>query len=110
MGATAEAMLTDVVQGFNTSPNGITYYRGEIAHTASVAGYPPNIDTATLARGMRTRRVGQAHYEIRDAVNYGIHLEMGTEHMRARPFIAPVFERWNSEFGRFVERESDLLR
>lgn len=106
----AEAMLAEIVQSFNTSPDGAEYQRGGVTHVASMPGHPPNIDTGTLSRGMRARRVGTAHYEIVDGVEYGIYLELGTENMEARPFVAPVFEDWgNGEFGRFIG-ESELLK
>lgn len=106
----AEAMLTEIVQSFNTSPDGAEYQRGGVMHVASMPGYPPNIDVGALSRGMRVRQVGTAHYEIVDAVEYGVYLELGTENMEARPFVSPVFEDWgNGEFGRFIG-ESELLK
>ena len=90
----ANEILGDIVLSFNTSPPGRSYTRGETTHVASQPGYPPNVDTGTLWASMGVRRLKQLRYEIHDGVDYGIHLELGTERMAARPFVGPVFDDW----------------
>lgn len=93
--AAANAMNTEIVLSFGES--------------VSTPGDPPGVDTGALRASMRVVKVQRLRFEIRDGVLYGIHLELGTEKMAARPFITPVFERWRRrEFGRFA-RESGFL-
>ncbi len=89
----AEGLVTDIKLSFNTSPPGQTYQRGGVSHTASQPGYPPNVDIGTLRSTIRWERDGQFTRKIMDGVNYGIHLEDGTERIAPRPFMQPAFKR-----------------
>ena len=100
----ANEILGDIVLSFNTSPPGRSYTRGETTHIASQPGYPPNIDTGALEASMGVRRLKQLRYEIHDGVDYGIHLELGTERMAARPFVGPVFDDWQRKIQRDAEQ------
>ena len=100
----ANEILGDIVLSFNTSPPGRSYTRGETTHVASQPGYPPNVDTGTLRASMGVRRLKQLRYEIHDGVEYGIHLELGTERMAARPFFGPVFDDWQRKIQRDAEQ------
>lgn len=71
--------------------------------TPSPPGEPPAQITSRLARSVKEapiRRLGFAHYErdIFPDMSYAIHLEFGTKHMPARPFVEPAFRR---VFGNF---------
>jgi hypothetical protein len=89
----AEGLVTDIKLSFNTSPPGRTYTRGGVSHTASQEGYPPNVDIGTLRLSIRWERDGLFRRKIMDGVNYGIHLEDGTERIAPRPFMQPAFKR-----------------
>ena len=104
----ANEMLSDIVLSFNTSPAGRTYTRGETTHIASQPGYPPNIDKGALEASMGVRRLKQLRYEIHDGVEYGIHLELGTERMAARPFVGPVFDDWQHKIDDDARRNLEL--
>lgn len=106
LAATATAILSEIVLSFNTSPPGRSYTRKGVTHVASMPGYPPNIDINTLATSMRVKPVKHLHYEIRDGVEYGVFLELGTERMAARPFVSPVIEAWRQrEFALYMAAE-----
>lgn len=100
----ATEIVGDIVLSFGTSPDGETYMRGDVAHVASQPGYPPNVDTGTLKGSIRWDPDGPLRMIIHDGTDYGYFLEVGTERMRARPFITPVFEQWRQrkfrEFAR----------
>lgn len=94
-----EQVMGDVKLGMLESPaDGATYKRGKKGtHTASSPGNPPRPDMGTLVNSLRVVRVGELHYELRDGVEYGYWLEIGTEHIAARPFVSPVFEEWRGK-------------
>lgn len=59
----------------------------------SAAGEAPAVDTGALKNSINTTKIADAHYEVHDGVEYGVHLEFGTEKMAARPFMLPAAER-----------------
>jgi hypothetical protein len=75
----ATEIVSDIVVSFPASP--------------SPEGGPPGVDTGTLRASIRWTPEGNKIY-VHDGVEYGVHLEMGTERMGARPFVAPQFESW----------------
>lgn len=91
------AMLSDIQLSFGTSPGGRTYKRGKIVHVASAPGNPPNVDIGTLRASMRLEKKGDLHYELTDGVEYGIHMEEGTQTVEPRPFMGPVFMKYRNE-------------
>lgn len=95
----AEDMVSRIKLSFNTSPPGRTYTRGGVSHTASQEGYPPNVDIGTLWASIRWKRDGQFTRKIMDGVEYGIHLEDGTESIAPRPFMQPVFADAQKRIG-----------
>lgn len=95
--AVGQEMLGDVKLSFGTSPAGETYVRRSVAHVASQAGYPPNVDTGALRASLRVEKVGDLSYRLQDGVAYGYWLEIGTPKMKKRPFIVPVVEKWRSD-------------
>lgn len=101
----AESIVGDIVTSFGSSPPGRTYRRGGgKTHTASQAGNPPNVDTGALRASIRWERDGRKRRKIMDGVEYGIHLEDGTETIAARPFIEPVFRAWEEKIGEDARR------
>lgn len=105
----AQEMVGDIKLSFNTSPAGRSYQRGTVTHIASRAGYPPNVDTGTLRASIDSRKIGNLKYEIHDGVEYGVHLEFGTEKMAARPFFAPVFDDWQQKIDDDAKRNLGLV-
>ena len=101
----AQQINGEIVQSFGDSPSGESYTRGGVTHVASVAGYPPNVDTGSLRASMKVTRMGHLHYRISDGVEYGIYLEEGTRDIEARPFVSPVIVEW----GRKIINEARKL-
>ncbi|GIL09276.1 MAG: hypothetical protein BroJett033_7870 [Chloroflexota bacterium] len=99
----AEAIVTEIVLSFGTSPPGRTHTRGSVAHVASQPGYPPNVDTAALRASIRWEPTGPLERTIMDGVEYGVYLEDGTEDILPRPFMGPVFDDWR---GGRLERDA----
>ena len=82
-----------VMRSFNTSPPGQTYRRGRVAHVASVAGYPPNIDTGKLMNAIYIYKPRALQRMISTGdTDYAAMLEFGTSKMAARPFMRPMVE------------------
>ena len=90
----ATEILGDIVESFGTSP--------------SVPGDPPGVDTGALRASMKVEQDGDLRYLLMDGVEYGVHLELGTEKMEARPFITPKFEEWQDKLGESA-RDEGLL-
>ena len=84
------------------SASGVTYekYSPKRTHTASAAGEPPNTDTGRLIGSIRVQQAGRATAEVIAGVDYARHLEFGTRHMAARPFMTPAVEQERSKFER----------
>ncbi len=101
----ATEIVGDIVLSFGTSPDGREYQRGGVTHIASQEGFPPNIDTGALRASIRWAEESPLRMVIHDGVLYGILLEQGTERMRARPFITPVFEQWRQRKFREFARD-----
>jgi hypothetical protein len=100
----AERMNNDIKLSFGSGPGGRQYIRGAVVHVASKKGSPPNVDTGALRASMRVERKGKLSYQIVDGVNYGVFLELGTERMGHRPFVAPVFEEWRKRWPDDLKR------
>lgn len=89
----AEAIVTDIKLSMDTSPPGKSYTRGGVTHVASQAGYPPNVDIGALWNSIKQEKTAPMERKISDGVEYGIHLEDGTENIDPRPFMRPAFDR-----------------
>lgn len=102
IGTAAQDIANDVILSFGTSPAGRRYGR----HVASAPGYPPNVDTGALRASIKAIRKGRYVWWVQDGVPYGVHLEIGTSRMAARPFLRPVVEAWRrkrmAELGRRI--------
>jgi hypothetical protein len=57
---------------------------------------------------MGLRKLGNMTYEIHDGVEYGVHLELGTEKMAARPFVNPVFAEWQTKIMDDAKQKLDI--
>jgi len=98
--AVAEDIVTDIVLNFGTSPPGASYTRGGVTHVASQPGYPPNVDISTLSDSIKWEKTAPLERTISDGVEYGIHLEDGTEYIDPRPWMEPAFKRKQAEIER----------
>ena len=80
------------IQAHQSSGN--VYQRGNITHTASQAGSPPNSDTGNLVKNITIQKLKNG-YDVgsRKGAPYGVALEFGTSKMAARPWLTPAFRK-----------------
>lgn len=74
---------------------GKTYekYNPRRTHTASAEGQPPKSDTGFLASNIAVNLDKQnLAVDVESKADYSIHLEFGTQNMKARPFMFPALE------------------
>lgn len=64
-------------------------------------------DTGALSNSLHVEKVQDAVYDLSDAVHYGVHNELGTYKMAARPFVVPAIE---SERGPLESRLREVLK
>lgn len=77
IGALAQAMKNHIVENFGSSP--------------ASPGNPPGVDTGALRASMHVQSMGKLHREVRDGVEYGVYLELGsTRHSYVWPFMGPA--------------------
>ena len=108
--AVATEMVGDIKLSYNTSPAGRKYKRGRKYHTASVAGYPPNVDRGTLRASITSRMIGEATAEISSDQEHAVYMEFGTENIAKRPHFRPVILAWQSKIEQHYIRFNVLLR
>jgi hypothetical protein len=72
-------------------------------HRSSVPGQPPAPDTGALKGSISTVKKKPGLYWVQDGVDYGIHLELGTIHMAARPFMRPAVFKAQRNFNKHWE-------
>ena len=66
-------------------------------------------DTSTLANSnlSESHMESQLSFVLKDGVDYGIFVELGTSKMAARPHVIPSIEKWSQRFlddlGRLLE-------
>jgi hypothetical protein len=92
---------------------GERYIKQSFGTSPSAAGDPPGVDTGALRSSIHVQNRGQMARAIADGVEYGVHLEYGTENkdgeekMLARPFMAPAAQwlesRIDAIFKGFLE-------
>lgn len=78
-------LLSRIVLSFGKSP--------------SAPGDPPGVDTNALRASMKIEKTGPMERTISDGVEYGLHLEDGTESIAPRPFMAPAFADAQKRIG-----------
>jgi HK97 gp10 family phage protein len=104
----AQSIVDDIKQSFGTSSGYRTYKRGNVTHTSSRPGEPPNVDTGALRNSIRWEEEAPGTVYVMDGVEYGAYLELGTENMAARPFMGPAIERAMQNLADFA-RDEGLL-
>lgn len=108
---------------------GISYQRGGKEHHPSVPGHPPAVDIGRLigsisystswagpakgvVRGKAKRKDGVTRpKKVKDietvvvgtAVPYGLHLEMGTKDIEARPFLRPAIKKGQRRIAKLIK-------
>jgi len=97
--STAGALAAEMKRSFATAKHGEVYSTYSISgksrpHTASALGEAPAINTGFLTNSIIIRP-GSHRYERRVVVGaeYGLYLEMGTIHIKPRPFMGPALNK-----------------
>ncbi len=102
LAAIATEMVGDMVQGMDDSPADGQVYGN---HIASSPGNPPRPDTGELRASITHTPTGALQETIHDQTEYGKLQEFGTEDIDARPWMKPVFEKWNrGKYANFASR------
>jgi hypothetical protein len=88
-------MRQDVLNSFDTSPAGRTYYRrGGRIHVASQPYYPPNTDYWELYESFKiVNRSNRIRYLVNTS-KHALIMEFGGENVIMRPYIRPVWGIW----------------
>ena len=91
--ATAQAIRNNAIISVKShQSSGNTYKRGNVTHTASKPGSPPNQDRGTLTRNIRVTMNDDLTADISSNAPYSEALEFGTSNIAARPFMTPAVE------------------
>lgn len=90
---------TSLVRG---KKSGHVYKRGSKSHRASAPGEAPASDTGDLLS-----HVVSDVSEVGATVKHGLHLELGTDKMKPRPFLIPALKRHGPEIEGAIIRELD---
>lgn len=56
------------------------------------------VDTGTLRNSIQASMVGVAHWRVTVGADYGVHVEWGTVHMAAQPFLRPAVTEVRPQF------------
>lgn len=101
---TAFQIQTNVLEGMSSAHSGRIY--GD--HQASAPGEMPAIDIGNLIGSVQVEaEPGAAEAFVYTGAEYSAHLEFGTIHIAARPFMTPAVEQERTGFER---RFADLDR
>ena len=87
--------------------SGRTYTRGGVQHQASAPGEAPASDTGQLRASGHVEKPAPLRRKVVFDAGHAPHLEFGTRHMAARPFLGPA---WESEREDCIRRVKDALR
>lgn len=107
---TAVRVQSDAVRSIQRGPKtGRVYKRGSKTHRASAPGQPPATDTGALASSV-ARVDGRLEAAVGTGLEYGKHLEFGTETIEARPWLIPALERSRGYFSDGVRKLLEKAR
>jgi hypothetical protein len=102
---TAEQCATEMKVSMTGIGGGIAYPRaGGSVHHASAPGKPPAIDSGGLVNSIGVVHVSGRRSDVVVGAAHGIYLELGTEHIAARPFVTPALEHLAPLFVTRVEQ------
>lgn len=95
---TAIGIETHMKENIQEEKHGRAYSRGGVVHIASAPGEAPATDTGFLVNSISHEMTGETSAVIGAAAEYAPHLEFGTVHIAARPFMGPAFEAAKEDF------------
>ncbi|HEY1011348.1 MAG TPA: hypothetical protein VGE07_01505 [Herpetosiphonaceae bacterium] len=102
--AHANLVLANAIESMSGPKSGTVY--GE--HQASAPGEPPAIDLGDLANSGSAVMVGPTTAEITFAAPHAPHLEFGTVHVEARPFLTPALTQSAEAFVEAMKEVADV--
>lgn len=115
--ATAQGVRTQAIKSIQRGPaTGEVYekYSPNRTHRASAPGEAPATDTGRLAGSVSVRKSGTMTAYVFTSVEYGPHLEFGTQNMAARPWLFPALEsqraEWMKRLNGVVEKANRRIR
>lgn len=83
---------------------GMNYVKLSFGTSPADPGSPPGVDTGALRASMNVAPVKKLAYEIRDGVEYGVYLELGsTRHGYVWPFMGPMAQWLEGEIPGLLE-------
>ena len=82
--------------------SGEVYRRGSKTHQASAPGEPPAPDIGNLRDSVQPGKATPVEAILDVFAEYGPHLEFGTIHMAARPFLRPALDEHEAEIVQAV--------
>ncbi len=95
-GLEAWAMLVrnHAVKAVQKGPKtGRTYVKGTVTHQASAPGQAPATDTGNLAGSISWNvEASSLIADVFAGAAYAVHLELGTRHIKPRPFLVPALD------------------
>jgi HK97 gp10 family phage protein len=110
---TAQEVRTYAIKSIQEQSPGAVVSRsrqggGTYPHVAAAEGEAPNTDTGRLVSSIAAEKVGDAEYEVGTGLDYGDYLEMGTVHMRPRPWLIPALNANSDNLFKNIEKAADL--
>lgn len=84
---------------YPVAPGSSTTYR------ASAPGEPPAVATGKLLNSVAVARGGSKRWLVGTPLKYGKHLEMGTVHMRPRPWFRKTAREQREATRRILDRQ-----
>lgn len=94
LSAWAQLVRNHAVQAVQKGPKtGEVYVRGKVKHQASAPGQAPATDTGNLAGSIGWNVDAQTlTADVFASAAYAVHLELGTRHIKPRPFMVPALD------------------
>jgi HK97 gp10 family phage protein len=95
-GLSAWALLVrnEAVKSVQKGPrSGRVYRSGTVTHQASAPGQAPATDTGNLAGSIGWNiEASTLTADVFASARYAVHLELGTRHIKPRPFLVPALD------------------
>ena len=102
---TAQMIRSEAIRSIKShQSSGNAYKRGNVTHTASAPGSPPNQDRGHLTRNIRVELHDDLTATVGSNAPYSAALEFGTSNIGARPCMTPAVE------GQRVEHKERLQK
>lgn len=61
------------------------------------------VDSGTLRSSIKSEKTGTTSYEVSTNIEYAPHVEFGTRHMRAQPYMQPAIDEVAKDFPKLIK-------